>query len=346
MLRRSRVVVVVSLAATLLVGCELRSTPALITVYNPSLKISFPLPQGWTADEAREQAGFHMQSFTGRSVDVPERAGIRAQILSGPMPKGPNGPNGPNGEVDDVAERFKGALNLELEQPYELEGWQGKYWSFVSDDGEESSQLMLTDVDDTLYGLYVRGEARTLEAYDDIITRMFDEFSLERAEFFDAYEAPGGDIVIKHPRSWERTHAAVDPGQSLFVSFRSTPVAVEKDGTTVHATLEVTVNKAEPNTTVESFYSARTELLGDSYRLVRHEVLEDVGAISTLYSVETQLASYLERTVYFVQDDKTYIYKFNARNLVYYAVEPWIDDIVASFFGVRPDVESDDDDAS
>ena len=109
------------------------------------------------------------------------------------------------------------------------------------------------------------------------------------------------------------------------------------------ATLEVTVNKAEPNTTVESFYSVRTELLGDYYRLVRHEVLEDVGAISTLYSVETQLASYLERTVYFVQDGKTYIYKFNARNLVYYAIEPWIDDIVASFF---PNMESDDDDAS
>ena len=337
MLRRSRVLVVVSLAASVLVGCELRGTPALITVYNPSLKVSFPLPQGWTADEARQQAGFHMQSFTGRSVDVPERAGIRAQILAGPMP---------DGVLDDVAERFKGQLNVEVEQPFELEGRQGRFWSFVSDDGEESSRLMLTNVDDTLYGLYVRGEARTLEAYDDVITRMFDEFSLERGEFFGVYQAPGGDIVIKHPRSWERTHAAVDPGQSLFVSFRSTPLAVEKDGTTVHATLEVTVNKAEPTTTVESFYAARTELLGDNYRLVRHEALEDAGAISTLYSVETQLASYLERTVYFFQDDKTYIYKFNARNQVYYAIEPWIDDIVASFFGASDDAESDDDNAS
>ena len=328
MLFRSRVLVVVSLAAIVLVGCELRATPALITVYNPSLKVSFPLPQGWTADEARRQAGFDMQSFTGRSVDVPERAGIRAQILAGPMP---------DGEVDDVAERFKGELNVEVEQPYELEGRPGRFWSFVSDDGEESSRLMLTDVDATLYGLYVRGETRTLEAYDDVVIRMFDEFSLERGEFFETYEAPGGDIVITHPRSWERTHVVVDRGQSLFVSFRSTPLAVEKDGTTVHATLEVTVNKAEPTTTVESFYAVRTELLGDNYRLVRHDVLEGVGAISTLYSVETQLASYLERTVYFVQDDKTYIYKFNARNQVYYAIEPWIDEIVSSFFGVSDD---------
>lgn len=325
----------VSLVAAVSLGCELRSTPALITVYNASLKVSFPLPQGWSADEAREQAGFHMQTFTGRSVDVPDRAGIRAQIMGGPMP---------NGTIEDVAERFQGQLDVQEERPYELEGREGKYWRFASEDGEESSRLMLVDVDDTLYGLYVRGEARTLDAYDGAITRMFGEFSLERPAFFEAYEAPGGDVVIKHPDSWERTHAAAKAGESLFVSFRSPPLAVEQEGTTVHATLEVTVNKAEPATTVESFYTARTELLGDNYRLVRHEALEEVGAISTLYYVETQLADYLERTVYFVQDGKTYIYKFNARNQVYYAIEQWIDDTVASFFGVE--LESDDGDHS
>ena len=333
MLARARVAFALPLIALALVGCEIRATPALITVYNPSLKVSFPLPQGWTADEATRQGGFHMQTFTGRSVDVSERAGIRAQVLAGPMP---------DGVVDDVAERFKSGLNVEVEEMYELEGREGKFWSFLSDDGEESSRLMLTDVDGTLYGLYVRGEARTLEAYDDAIVRMFDEFSLERGEFFEAYVAPGGDIVIKHPRSWERTHTAADSGESLFVGFRSTPLAVEKEGATVHATLEVTVNKVAPETTVELFYAERTELLGDTYRLVRHEVLEDVGAISTLYYVETQLADYLERTVYFVEEEKSYIYKFNARNQVYYAIEPWIDEIAASFFGPRDDPETDD----
>lgn len=321
----ARILVAVSLCLLVSAACELRRTPALITVYNPALKISFPLPQGWSADEAALQAGFHMQTFTGRSVDVPERAGIRVQVLAGPMP---------SGTLDGVAERFQAQLSIESEKPYELEGRQGKFWSFISDDGEESSQLMLADLDDTLYGLYVHGEARTLEAYGVAVQRMFDEFTVERPEYFEAYEAPGGAIVIRHPRSWERTQTAVEGGQSLFVGFRSAPLAVEAEGATVHVTLEVTVNKAEPGTTVESFYAARTELLGDTYRLVRHDVLEDVGAVSTLYSVETQLASYLERTVYFVQDGNTYIYKFNARNQVYYAIEPWIDDIVTSFFGV------------
>ena len=44
------------------------------------------------------------------------------------------------------------------------------------------------------------------------------------------------------------------------------------------------------------------------------------------------LAEYLERTVYAVRDGKTFIYKFNCRNQVYHAIEPWIDEIVKGFF--------------
>ena len=73
-------------------------------------------------------------------------------------------------------------------------------------------------------------------------------------------------------------------------------------------------------------------MLGDTYRLLEHQVMEDVGAISTLYLVQTQLADYLERTVYFVHDGKSFLYKFNARNQVYHAIAPWIDEIVRSFF--------------
>src|SRR5262245_24217167 len=96
----------VTLASLLLAlsACELRSKPPLITVYSPTLHVSFPLPQGWSADEAVQQAGFHMQTFTGRSVDVPERAGIRLQIMAGPMP---------DGSLDDVAGRYRQELQVE-----------------------------------------------------------------------------------------------------------------------------------------------------------------------------------------------------------------------------------------
>jgi hypothetical protein len=315
------------IALLALSGCELRSKPAPITVYSPVLSVSFPLPQGWTADEAVEQAGFHMQTFTGSSVDVPERPGIRVQVMAGPAPEAP---------LEQVATRYRRELELEREEDYWFAGFPGKMWFFVSKDGEERSRLALVDVSGTLYGLFVRGEAPTVDAYSDALDGMFRDFSLEKREYLSAYQAPGGDIVIRHPRSWERTPTAVSPGQSLFVGFRSPPLAVEKDGTTVHATLEVTVNRVPPDFTVERFYAERSEQIGDTYRLLEHETLGDQGAISTLYQIETQLSQYLERTVYVVRDGKSFIYKFNCRNRVYHAIEPWIDEIVKSFFEPVP----------
>jgi len=315
-----------TLAGLLLVAlaaCELRSKPPLITVYSPTLQVSFPLPQGWTADEAVEQAGFHMQTFTGRSVDVPERAGIRLQIMAGPMPSGP---------LEEVAARYRRELQVEGEEEYVFADRKGKSWRFVSEDGEERSRLALVDVEGTLYGLFARGEAPTMEAYREALDRTWAGYSLERSRYFVVYEAPGRDVLIRHPESWERTQTVTNPGESLFVGFRSPPLAVEKDGTTVHATLEVTVNQAAPDLTVEKFYAARTETLGDYYRLLEHESLEGVSAVSTLYHVETQLAEYLERTVFAVRDGKTFIYKFNCRNQVYRAIEPWIGEMVKGCF--------------
>jgi hypothetical protein len=321
-----RALLISLLALSVLPGCELRSKAVPITVYSPSLSVSFPLPQGWTADEAIEQAGFHMQTFTGASVDVPERPGIRVQVMAGPTPEMP---------LEQVATRYRRELELEREEDYSFAGSSGKIWFFVSADGEERSRLALVDVSGTLYGLFVRGEAPTVAAYGDDLDRMFRDFSLEKREYLAAYQAPSGDVVIRHPRSWEMTPTASSP-ESLFVGFRSPPLAVEKDGTTVHATLEVSVNRVPPDFTVERFYAERSETIADTYRLLEHEALAEEGAISTLYQVETQLSQYLERTVYVVRDGKSFIYKFNCRNRVYYAIEPWIDEIVKSFFEPAP----------
>lgn len=306
-------------------ACEIRSPRAPITVYSSALAASFPLPQGWAPDAATEQAGFQMQTFTGRSVDVPERPGIRVQVMAGPTPQG---------SLDDIALRYRQGLTVEREGAFSLAGHEGKSWVFVSEDGEERSRLALADVSGMLYGIFVRGEAPTFEAHEQALDRLFREFSIEKAKYFAVFEAPGGDVLLKHPEKWERTQTTSDPGRSLFVGFRSPPLAVEGDGTTVHATLEVTVNQVPPELTVERFYADRTEQLRDTYRLLEHQAIEEASAISTLYQVETQLADYLERTVYAVREGKSFIFKFNARPQVYHAIEAWIDEIVES--NLRP----------
>jgi len=264
-----------------------------------------------------------MQIFTGASVDVPERPGIRAQVMAGSLPEGKT--------LDDIASRYTENHTVSHEQGYSLHGFAGKSWFFESNDGAERSQLMLTPVEDMLYGLYVRGETPTIEAYEPAIDAMWEEFSVEEARFFEPFERSDVGLVLKHPRSWPRTASLGETGKSLFVGFRSPPVALESDGSTIHATLEINVNMVSPGTTLERFYSERVEIQGDSYRLLDHDTIRDGEGISDLYHVETQLADYLERTVYFVEADKSYIFKFNARREIYHQIELWIEEIVGTF---------------
>jgi len=303
-------------------GCELRTPPSLITVYNAEMKISIPIPQGWRSNVG-DQAGFKMQVFTGASVDVPERPGIRAQVMVGPMPR--------EMSIDEISRRYTDDYVVSQERGYSLQGFAGKTWFFRSEDGEESSRLMLTPVEGKLYGLYVRGEARTVEAYRQAIDAMWEGFSIEEPRFFVAYERPEMGLYLKHPRSWERTAFLGNRGQSMFVAFRSPPLLLESGGATIHATLEVNVNAVAEGTTLEGFYGERADLQGENYRLISHELIRDGEAISDLYFVETQLAEYLERTIYFIRRGRSYIFKFNAQRRIYRQIESWIDDMITTF---------------
>ncbi len=302
-------------------SCALQRSFTLITVYNPTLKISVPVPKGWKSDEGG-QAGFRMHIFTGASVDVPERPGIRAQVMLGPLPPGAN--------LDDLADRYTKDHTVTYEQGYSLNGNAGKSWFFHSEDGTEKFRLMLTPIENRLYGIYVHGEPATMEAYRSALDAMWDGLSVEEARFFETYERPDVGLYLKHPRSWERT-ALMGKGDSLFVAFRSPALLLESGGATIHTTLEINVNKVEPGVTMESFYSARSEMQGDNYRLLSHEVIRQGDAVSDLYHVETQLADYLERTIYFVRGETSFIFKFNAQNTIYRQIEPWIDEMVSTF---------------
>ncbi len=304
-----------------LTSCDLRRPFTLITVYNPTLKISVPVPKGWRSEEGG-QAGFRMHIFTGASVDVPERPGIRAQVMLGPLP--------PGTELGELAKRYTNGHTVSREQGYSLNGNAGKSWFFHSEDGTERFRLMLTPIEDRLYGIYVHGEPATMDAYRSALDAMWDGLSVEESRFFETYERPDVGLYLKHPSSWERT-ALIGKGDSFFVAFRSPPLLLESGGATIHATLEINVNKVEPGITLESFYAARFEIQGDNYRLLSHDVIRQGDAISDLYHLETQLADYLERTIYCVRGDKSFIFKFNAQNTIYRQIEPWIDEMVATF---------------
>lgn len=304
-------------------SCQPAGQPRLITVYVPDIGVSLPLPQGWTS-AANQQGGYRMTTFSGPSVDVPERDGIQVQVMAGPAPT--------DQTLREVADRFYIGEQIVLsEKPFQFGAEEGFIWTFEWERRPQSGRLLLIQREGLLYGVFATGEARSVQAYGPTLDRLYDGFSIESADYFDIYEDPDFDLTLRYPQSWTRSHFLREPGETLFVGFRSGPLAVDTDGTTVHATLEVTVSNAEPGTTLEGFYSTAAEGLGENYRMLRHDILDDGRGIAVLYSVETQLADYLEWVIYNLADGKTYLYRFHCRNRLYRSIEPWLNEIATHF---------------
>lgn len=330
-------------------ACRPAGQPPLITVYVPDIAVSLPLPQGWTS-ASNEQGGFRMTTFTGPSVDVPDRDGIQVQVMAGPAPAGSS--------LREVADRYyiggQTVLSEDDFRPdddHDLQGdregdierdLEGRIWSFEFERRPQAGRLLLLRDGDRLYGVFTTGEARSIEAYGPTLDRMYSGFSPETSPYFEVYRDPVFEVEVRHPRSWTRSHVLRDSDETLFVGFRSAPLAVEAGGATVHATLELTVEAAAPGATLESFYSEAVESLGENYRMLRHDIFTDGRGIAVLYSVETQLADYLEWVIYNLVDDRTYLYRFHCRNRLYRAVEPWFAEIADRFVrsGTPPGIES------
>lgn len=322
------------LAAWGAVSCRTERQPPLITVYVPDIAVSLPLPQGWTS-ASNEQGGFRMTTFTGPSVDVPDRDGIQVQVMAGPAPAGSS--------LREVADRYYiGGQTVLSEEDFRLGDLEGRVWAFEFERRPQAGRLLLLEDGDRLYGVFTTGEARSIRAYGPTLDRMYSGFSLETSGYFEVYRDSVFDVEIRHPRSWTRSHVLRDSDTTLFVGFRSAPLAVEAGGATVHATLELTVEEAAPGVTLESFYSEAVESLGENYRMLRHDIFADGRGIAVLYSVETQLADYLEWVIYNLVDGRTYLYRFHCRNRLYRAVEPWFAEIADRFVrsGGAPGIES------
>ncbi len=304
-------------------SCQYAGQPPLITVYLPDIEVSLPLPQGWNS-ASTQQGGYRMTTFSGPSVDVPERDGIQVQVMAGPAPSGQT--------LREVADRFYiGEQIVESEEPVLYGDDEGMLWTFAWERRPQAGRLLLVESDDLLYGVFTTGEARSIQAYGPTLDRLYEEFSIESSDTFDLYEEPDFNLSLRTPKSWTRSHFLRQADETLFVGFRSGPLAVEADGSTVHATLEVTVSQAEPGVTLEGFYSESAASLGENYRMLRHEILDDGRGIAVLYSLETQLADYLEWVVYNFVDGRTYLYRFHCRNTLYRNIEPWLGEIARGF---------------
>ncbi len=322
-LRRSAALTTALTASWVAGGCfaDFSGPSELVTVYVPEVGVSLPLPRGWSSATSA-QGGFRMATFTGPSVDIPERDGIQVQVMAGPLPS--------DRTLRDIADQYYiGEHNVLSESRWERAGQEGMVWTFAWERRPQSGRLLLAAISGTLFGVYATGEARSILAYGPILDTVYEDFSVESLDLFETWEDEDFGLVVPYPQSWTRSHVLKQGSENLVVGFRSGPLAVDANGATVHATLDVTVREA-PGVTLEAFYAAEMETLGDRFRMLRHQILDD-GGIAILYAVETQHADYLEWVLYKASGGRTYLFRFHCQNTLYHAIEPWLQEIASGF---------------
>jgi len=182
---------VLALGTILSLSCLPTGQPRLITVYVPDIAVSLPLPQGWTS-AANQQGGYRMTTFSGPSVDVPERDGIQVQVMAGPAPT--------DQTLREVADRFYIGEQIVLsEEPVRIGSEEGFLWTFEWERRPQSGRLLLIEREGLLYGVFATGEARSVQAYGATLDRMYEGFSIESADYFMSGSIVEMEVDPSHP---------------------------------------------------------------------------------------------------------------------------------------------------
>ncbi|HET9316936.1 MAG TPA: hypothetical protein VFQ51_15190, partial [Vicinamibacteria bacterium] len=138
-------------------------------------------------------------------------------------------------------------------------------YTFASANGATRYSLLLVQEGARVYGLYSQGEARFVEQNASTLEEIFRSLTLERAESYPETRNEAFSFSLRLPPSW-RESRHFSGGGTLLLQFTSPPLAADKGGETVHASLTVTVEKAPDG--IEEFYSSLRDRQGPAYRIV------------------------------------------------------------------------------
>jgi hypothetical protein len=208
----------------------------------------------------------------------------------------------------------------------ERSGIKGRAYEISSPDGATRSSLLLLQEGARVYGLYAQGRAAEFEKHRGTLDEIGGSLALERPALYPERRNDDFSFSVHVPPSW-REARHFSGGRTLLLQFTSPPLAVDKGGQTVHASLTITVEPAEGD--LEDYYAATRAKLGESFQVVSHKPWKD-GYVDVM-STETSMADSRVKRFYRIGQGRGYGLTFEARADVYPRVARWYDLIADSF---------------
>lgn len=291
----------------------------LITYFNAEFGISLRYPASWRTEQA-QQGDIWYRYFLGPAGSGGKPA-LSATLLAGTL----------NGALDAYAETYL-ANNAPGTSREEMRGpARGRSYQYASADGKTRYALLLLEEKGRVFGLYCQGDPAAFEAARGLLEEMGLSLTLERAESYPETRDDKLGFSIRLPPSWKQTRRFAGGGTELF-QFTSPPLAVDKGGQTVHASLTLTLEKAPASGGAQAYYDAARLKLGEAFKVVSHEPWR-TGFVDVM-SVETPISASRVKRFYDVTGSRGVSLAFEARSDVFGRVSRWCD-LIASTLEAR-----------
>lgn len=320
-----------ALAAALALACGCRRAPRepQLLYFNADHALSIRYPSNWTTDQA-EQDGVWYRYFLAPPAGSQRKPAVSVTLLVSAL----------GGSLDAYAQTYVAGNTLTATRDETRPAMHGKSWSFDSRDGSLRHSLLLLREDEPhapagaaptparVYGLYAQGETAWFEQQRALLEAMSRSLTLERAEHYRVVRDERFGWSLRVPPSWRETRH-FSSGDTMLMQFTSPPLAADRSGQTVHASLTLSAEALPSGGSLDSFYASSRQRLGDAHQLLTHGAW-GAGYVDSMRA-ETPLSASRQRRYYAVAGRHAYTLAFEARDDTFYRVARWCDLIAGTF---------------
>jgi hypothetical protein len=188
--------------------------------------------------------------------------------------------------------------------------------------------LILLQDSTRVVGLYAQGEAAAFGRHEKVLDDMARSLTFERAEAYREVKDPTFRFAVRIPPSWAESRR-LGGGKTTLIQFTSPPLAADKGGQTVHASLTVAAEEIGGDGKLETFYDNTRLKLGSAFEILGHKpwragFADEMGA-------ETSMSASRSKRFYLAADGRGYSLAFEAREDVFARVSRWCDLIAETF---------------
>jgi hypothetical protein len=303
-------------AALLAVACGAPDRETFVPYFNGDHGVSLRHAASWRTDQA-DQEGIWYRYFLAPPSGPAGQAPVSVTLLAGAMTV----------PLDKYAETYLAGHTVASTRPEERQGVGGRSWVFSSADGKTSCRLLLLARGDRVLGLYAQGEAAAAAKHAAVLDEMWSSLTIERPDLYPVTAFKDQRASLGLPASWRETRR-FSGGGTLVANYVSPPLAVDRGGQAVHASLSITFEAVPEGGGLAKYYEATRRRLGQNFQVRSHASFKN-GYVDTMRT-ETPVAVSFVKRFYFAEGGRGCSLSFEAREDVFPRASRWADYIVST----------------